>query len=120
MTDYELESAKRALKYAKEGINKYGKEYKNLCKSFGSMVMSNGLAQAVSFCEAKGDNQHKELIKNIEDELKEMRYSPSGNSLSEKLLSMHLTDYMEFQRQLMITIKWLRRYVDIWGDQNGV
>ncbi len=116
MIDYELESAKRALKYAEDGVKSCGKEYKNLCKSFGSMVISNGLAQAVSFCEAKGDVHHLKLIENIKDELKSSGYNVSGNSLSEKLLEMKLTDYMNFERQLMTTIKWLRRYVDIWGD----
>ncbi|HEU24505.1 MAG: type III-B CRISPR module-associated protein Cmr5 [Athalassotoga sp.] len=116
MTDYELETAKRSLGYAQRGVQSCGDKYKNLCKSFGSMVMSNGLAQAVSFCESKAEKHHLELIKNIEDELKYLKYNPNGNSLSEKLLNMKLTDYINFQRRLMITLKWLRRYVDIVGD----
>ncbi len=116
MIDYELETAKRSLGYAQRGIQNCGDKYKNLCKSFGSMVMSNGLAQSVSFCESKGEKHHLELIKNIEDELKYLKYNPNGGSLSEKLLNMKLTDYMNFQRHLMITLKWLRRYVDIVGD----
>ncbi len=116
MTDYELEAAKRSLGYAQSGVHSYGDKYKNLCKLFGSMVMSNGLAQAISFCESKGEKHHLELIKNIEDELKYLKYHLNGDSLSEKLLNMKLTDYMNFQRRLMITLKWLRRYVDIVGD----
>ncbi len=116
MIDYELEAAKRALKYSKEVTKSSKKEYKNLCKSFGSMVMSNGLAQAVSFCEAKGEEHHKALIKNIENELRVFGVSLDGKKISEKLLNMGLNDYINFQGQLMITIKWLRRYVEIWDD----
>lgn len=116
MKDYELEAAKRALKYAEDGVKKYEDKYKNLCKSFGSMIMSNGLAQAISFCEAKKDQHYKLLVENVKKEMNiflEYKTKTEG-SLSKNLLEMNIKDYMNFQRQLMITLKWLRRYVDIF------
>jgi len=115
MKDYELEAAKRALKYAEDGVKKYKDKYKNLCKSFGSMIMSNGLAQAISFCEAKKDQHYELLVENVKTEMSILGYkTKTDRSLSKNLLDMNIKDYMNFQRQLMITLKWLRRYVDIF------
>ena len=120
MIDLEMDAAKRALDYAKKGIQNAGKEYKNLCKSFPTMIMSNGLAQAVSFYEAKERSEHEEVIENVTNELKKfceennLQIEQKGK-LSETLLGMNLNDYLQFERYLLNTLKWLRRYVDVYS-----
>ena len=131
MIDLEMDAAKRALEYAKNGIQNAGKEYKNLCKSFPTMIMSNGLAQAVSFYEAKAKDkqkkhkneehdEYKKVIENVENELNEFRKKNNlpieqKGKLSETLLGMNLNDYLQFERFLLNTLKWLRRYVDVYN-----
>lgn len=118
MIDFELEAAKRAQKYAKDG-EKIGKEYKNLCKSFPSVIVSNGLAQTIAFYEAKGRKEHLKVIENVKSELAEfqkknnLKIEEKGD-LSDKLFNMDLPTYMKFEEYLLNTLKWLRRYVDIY------
>ena len=120
MIDLELDAAKRAMKYAKKGTESYGEEYKNLCKSFPTMIVSNGLAQAVSFYEAKGKEAHREVIRSVKEELKSF-YKVNGlqmnstDKISEFLLKMDLKTYMDFEKYLLDTLKWLRRYVDVYN-----
>lgn len=124
MIDLELEAAKRALKYAKKGIEESGKEYKNLCKSFPTMITSNGLAQAVSFYESKGKKEHNEVIKNVKTELTSFckmsnTRIENKDKLSETLLGLDLKSYMDFEKYLLNTFKWLRRYVDVYSKDQG-
>lgn len=84
------------------------------------MIMTNGLAQAVSFYEAKGKKEHEEVIENVEKEWKEFceknnLHIEQKGKLSETLLGMNLNDYLQFERYLLNTLKWLRRYVDVYS-----
>ena len=104
----------RSQKYAQRAFgliqkvkddNKQVKEYRTLVLNFPTMILQSGLAQAIGFLQAKGEEEHLLLLAHIAELLGENK-----DSLHKKILEADLSHYQLLSRQALEAASSLKRY----------
>ena len=88
------------------------KEYSSLAHSFPSMILQNGLAQATGFLLAKGKDEHKTLLDDLNAVLQAAKAvaSTSGSELHTKIIEADLSETMQLTRHSLDASAWIKRY----------
>ena len=88
------------------------KEYSSLAHSFPSMILQNGLAQATGFMLAKGNDEHRALLDDLNAVLQAAKAvaSTSGSELHDKIIKADLSETMRLTRHSLEASAWIKRY----------
>lgn len=122
MTTQTLDQQRAALawQYAKDGMSKCGKEYKNLAKGAPALIMNSGLMPTLAFYNGKGKAaQHllDDLIRGMSNRLaKQNLQSGQGGLLFPQFMEMlqkcESRDYLRHTDEALELLKWVRQFVD--------
>ena len=91
------------------------KDYKNLAKSMPALVMTNGLMQALAFLEAKGENQHRNLLGHIQEWLRIQQILSDTSFEGTMKKFAHEMDSLDYQRateETLAILRWIRHLAD--------
>ena len=88
------------------------KEYRALAYSLPGMILQNGLAQATGFLLAKGKDEHRALLNDLNAVLQSSRAStaPDGEELHKSIIDSGLDQTMRLTRQSLEASGWIKRY----------
>ncbi len=81
-------------------------KYRTLALTFPTMIMQNGLSQAIGFLMAKDKEEHREILQHIACLLN----NPDGKALYEIILKSNITQYQLLTRRAIEASSWLKRY----------
>ncbi len=109
-------SQKRAAKALEllEGIPEKGntrKEFSQFCKSFPTMILQNGLGQAIAFIKAKKEKNNDKFDKmymTLNSWLKELRLIKED--VLKEINAMDGHKYIEIQTESLRFLEWVKRY----------
>lgn len=107
----EQERAKHAWEKAREGVQRYRKDYANDAKGLPALIMNSGLMQVMAFLHEKG-GRHELLAQHLRDWLHQ-RY---GTPAEFAAFMQHLFDMQDARRFQAVTaeafawLKWLRQF----------
>lgn len=88
------------------------KAYSSLAHSFPSMILQNGLAQATGFLLAKGKDEHRALLADLNAVLHaaEAVTSMDGEALHHTIIDADLAATMQLTRHALDASAWIKRY----------
>ena len=88
------------------------KEYRALAHSLPGMILQNGLAQATGFLLAKGKDEHRALLDDLNDVLRLAKASGAedGPALHRLVIDADLARTMRLTRQSLQASGWIKRY----------
>jgi CRISPR-associated protein Cmr5 len=94
-------------------IKQNKEEYKSMADKLPVLVQTAGLAQALSFVEARGTETQKQLLKDLSETLKkvvkiEQLKNQSLPEYSRETTS--LQEYLHLTRQVMVALLWYKRF----------
>lgn len=109
-------SQKRAAKALEllEGIPEKGDsrtEFSQFCKSFPTMILQNGLGQALAFIRAKKEKNNDKfdrMYNTLNTWLKELKLVEED--VLKEINSMDAQKYMQIQLESMKFLEWVKRY----------
>ena len=81
-------------------------KYRTLALTFSAMIMQSGLAQAIGFLMAKGNEEHNLMLTHIATLLN----CPNNDAMHQAILSSDLTKYQLLTRNALEATSWLKRY----------
>ncbi len=81
-------------------------KYRTLALTFPTMIMQSGLAQAIGFLMAKGEEHHTKLLKHLAALL---NYADI-QQLHNEVRSSGIADYQLLTRKAIEASSWLKRY----------
>lgn len=90
-------------------------KYRTLALTFPTMIMQNGLSQAIGFLMAKDKEEHREILSHI---AKLLNY-PDGKALHEDILKSDITKYQLLTRRAIEAASWLKRYTQALLDKES-
>lgn len=90
-------------------------KYRTLALTFPAMVMQSGLAQAIGFLMAKGNEEHKIMLTHIATLLN----YPNDEDMHQAILSSDLTNYQLLTRNALEATSWLKRYTQALLEKEG-
>jgi len=112
---YDQKMAEKAFQCVNGNERGKGKKYCSFALSFPSLVHSCGLAQAVSFAEAK---KMTDYLKDLNEVL---TVSLEEGSTVDYLLSesreAQVVDYMRLTRRAISAASWIKRYVHAFEEE---
>jgi len=87
-------------------------KYGSLVISAPTLIRTAGLMQTLAFYEAKNDEHHKILLKNLYNELKELKIIASdAKELNNYIRSeCGLIEYMRLTKEILSIFQWHRRF----------
>lgn len=86
------------------------KEYGRLCNRFPTLVLENGLAQAIGFLVGKAGGDHKSSEALFLNHLKATLDGDSEDNLLQHVVKAPLTEYQHLTRTALAAASWYRRY----------
>jgi len=92
-----------------KGTNR--KEFSQFCKSFPTMILQNGLGQAIAFIKAKKEKENDKfdrMYKTLNAWLKDLRHIE--NDVLKEINTMDTQKYVEIQRESLRFLEWVKRY----------
>ncbi len=91
------------------------REYRALAYTLPSMILQNGLAQATGFLLAKGKDEHRALLDDLNAVLRSS--AANGEQFHEMVIEADLAQTMRFTRQSLEASGWIKRYAQgVLGD----
>ena len=90
----------------------FEKKYRTLALNFPTMIMQSGLAQAIGFLVAKGNDEHEIILQHIEEILERP-------SLHTDILASDIQQYQLLTRQALDATAWLKRYTQALLKKEG-
>lgn len=89
------------------------KKYGALAHRLPGMILENGLAQATGFLLAKGKNEHRALLDDLNAVLRAARATTAGDGqgLHETIIGSDLRRTLHLTRHSLEASGWLKRYV---------
>lgn len=81
-------------------------KYRTLALTFPTMIMQSGLAQAIGFLMAKGEEHHTKLL----NHLAELLNYANNQQLHGDVRNSNITDYQLLTRKAIEASSWLKRY----------
>lgn len=92
------------------------KQYGSMAHQLPVLVRTAGLAQALTFIEARDNKMHKELL----DHLAKVVGKPAGKELAEAARKENLPAYMRLTQQVMAALVWYKRFAQsVLGVKSG-
>ena len=91
-----------------EKDNPKGKEYGRLANHLPVLVKKAGLAQALSFAEAKAGDGDRQLLDDLETAIN--RISKKSINLSDRSRKAELAEYLWLTQQVMTALHWYKRF----------
>ena len=98
-------------KIPEKGKNR--KEFSQFCKSFPTMILQNGLGQAIAFIKSKKekpDDKYDRMYNTLNSWLKELELIKE-DALRE-INTMDAQKYLEIQMESIKFLEWIKRYED--------
>ena len=103
------------------------KEYGALAHRLPGMILQNGLAQATGFLRAKGKQEHRALLDDLNTVLRaaEVTDTSHGAALHQKIIESDLDKALLLTRRSLEASGWIKRYVqgvlrvDATGEQTA-
>lgn len=84
----------------------YRKEYGSMAHKLPVLIRTAGLAQALTFVQARGEQPHQELLTH----LAEVIDMQDGARLAERSRHAELHEYMYLTRQALAALLWYKRF----------
>jgi CRISPR-associated protein Cmr5 len=85
-----------------------GKDYGRLANHLPVLVKKAGLAQALSFAEAKADEGDKQLLSDLQAAISKI--SGQNINLSDRSRKAELAEYLWLTQQVMTALHWYKRF----------
>ncbi|MFP3869624.1 MAG: type III-B CRISPR module-associated protein Cmr5 [Syntrophobacteria bacterium] len=85
-------------------------EFAQLCKSFPTMILQNGLGQALAFILAKKQQHYTRLYEGLEQWLGENHRRMISGNLLRAIVEMQACQYVEVQREALKFLEWVKRF----------
>ncbi len=79
-------------------------EYKSAANNFPVLVQTAGLAQALSFIEARGSEMGKALLSDLSNTLRSENLSQASRNTE------NLQEYLHLTRQVQLALLWYKRF----------
>ncbi len=98
--------------YAWEHVQGCSRDYMNLTKGAPSLIMNNGLMQALAFYASKEKPQHQALNQHLLGWLNRRGLVPTA-TFAETMESLHQADSADYRRateEAMALLKWIRQF----------
>ncbi len=121
MTNLEHERAKEAwstIDFVNTKLDDIGfkREYRSIVLKFPTLIMINGLGQAVAFLKAKGKNDvrkaEEKLYRDIEGWLdKRIQWNVTGE-LIEKIITLPSDKFRLVTAETLSYLSWMKRFAD--------
>lgn len=112
----EQQRAKFAFDKIKEVKQSKNKDYKSFVRGFSSMILLNGLGQALAFLKAKGknksDNHHEILYQHINLWLKEHLGESKGFDILGKICAEDSYKYRLYTKETLAFLVWLKKFAE--------
>lgn len=91
----------------------FRKQYGALTHKLPGMILQNGLAQATGFLIAKGKDEHRAVLNDLLQVLREggSTQKTDGNALHLEIIAADLVRTMELTRRALDASAWMKRYV---------
>ena len=99
-------------KYAWDAVQGCSKDYVNLAKGAGALIMSNGLMATLAFYQDKNKDHHKALNEHLMNWLVR-RGIASGKSFSEFMTALHSSEsktYRDATQESLDLLRWIRQF----------
>lgn len=87
------------------------KDYRTVALGFPAMVIQAGLAQALGFLAAKGKEQHRAYLNDLEQVVKAADNPALTKTLQESAIACDLNQYRRLTRDTLDAAAWLKRIV---------
>ena len=114
---YDQRMAELAFKRINDEKRGKDEEYCSFAKSFPSLIHSCGLAQAVSFAEAKNKKKTETgYLDDLNEVLKALVPEGAVVDLSRESREAEVIDYMRLSRRAISAASWLKRYVQAFEE----
>lgn len=84
------------------------KDFSQFCKSFPTMVLKNGLGQALAFIKSKPDKKYENMYTTLNDWLIEMKLVKED--IFREIHTMDSREYMQTQTESIRFLEWIKRY----------
>ena len=98
---------------------KISREYRSFAKKFPSLVHSCGLAQAIAFGQAKGENEYLSHLAEILTGLGHHEVQ-DALSLGARSRELDVSGYILLSRDAIQSADWLKRYVEaLYPEQDS-
>lgn len=110
----EQQRAKFAFDKICEVIREKSKgDYKSLVRGFSSMILQNGLGQALAFLKAKGKQHHIALYNHINLWLKQ-KFAPNENDFDilTKIMQEDSIKYRLYTKEALSFLVWLKKFAE--------
>ncbi len=114
-----LEQERAAFAFSKiESVKQSSgnKDYRSLVRGFSSMILLNGLGQALAFLKAKGknknDNHHEILYQHINLWLKEYFGIEEDFNILEKIRNEDSYQYRLYTKETLAFLVWLKKFAE--------
>lgn len=113
--------------YKNSHTDKEAKEYGSMAHQLPVLVRTAGLAQALTFVEARNKEEAGKPIKpprQLLDHLAEVVGQPGGSALAKAARDENLPNYMRLTQQVLAALVWYKRFAQSVlnvksGDQGG-
>jgi CRISPR-associated protein Cmr5 len=104
----------KMAKYAASCIEKVkdGKEFKSIARSFPSLIMANGLGQALAFLNAKDKSWHKQLYQFISEWVSDKAYAQKGKDILQLIMANDSRHYTRALQEAMAISVWIKRFAE--------
>jgi len=102
--------AKFASDRIKEVTN--GAKFKSIARSFPSLIMANGLGQALAFLRAKDEPWHRQLYKFISKWVSAAAYGTNGDDVLPLIMANDSKKYNRAMQEAMSISSWLKRFAE--------
>lgn len=88
-------------------------KYKSLVRGFSSMILQNGLGQALAFLKAKGKEEHNKLYEHINSWLKQ-KFEQNNNNFDilNKIITEDSTKYRLYTKETLALLVWLKKFAE--------
>lgn len=97
------------IKEIKESGNK---DYKPLVRGFASMILQNGLGQALAFLKAKKKEHHLALYDHINLWLKKHLKGQNSFDILEEIREKSSLNYRLYTKETLAFLVWLRKFAE--------
>lgn len=93
----------------------YEQKYLTMARKFPMLIHSTGLAQAVVFLQARGEDAHKDLLDQVARSL-EIQGINNGTDLMKECSAAPLNQYIYLTRRVLTTLLWYKRFAEALLD----
>jgi CRISPR-associated protein Cmr5 len=109
------ERAEFAYKKIREVKN--NNNYKSLVRGFPTMILQNGLGQALAFLKAKGEIHHLSLYNHINEWLGD--HENNAFDILKEIISRDSFIYRLYTKETLLLLIWLKKFAEAEIEDNS-